>query len=74
MNLHTAWEAREKLNEKMTRLLLQGLQTERTNYERAIVNYPPDRMEKYGKPFLAMLNDKIVTVEQLLKSRFTNNS
>lgn len=70
MNLHKAWEGRDKLNEKMSLLLLQGLKVERTNYLRAIENYPPDRMEKYGKPFLDGLNHKISTVEQLIAEKF----
>ena len=35
--------------------LLQLAQIEIDNYRRAIQNYPPDRMEKYGKPFLERL-------------------
>lgn len=71
MNLHKAWEGREQLNEKMSRLLLQGLQTERINYLRVIENYPPDRMEKYGKPMLDVLENKISTVEQMIARKFT---
>jgi hypothetical protein len=71
MNLHKAWEGRERLNEKMSRLLLQGLQTERINYLRMIENYPPDRMEKYGQPMLDILEAKISTIEQMIAQKFT---
>jgi hypothetical protein len=72
MNLHKAWEGRDKLNEKMSLLLLQGLRQERINYLRVIENYPPERMEKYGKPFLEKLDHKISTITQLIAEKFTN--
>ena len=73
MNLHKAWEGRDKLNEKMSLLLLQGLKAQRVNYCRAIENYPPERMEKYGKPFLDGLDHKISTIERLIEVKFNNS-
>lgn len=70
MNRHKAWEGRDKLNEKMSLLLLQGLREDRNNYLRAIENYPPERMEKYGKPFLDGLDYKISTIEKLIQEKF----
>lgn len=72
MNLHTAWEGRDKLNHKMSLLLLQGLENERVNYLRVIANYPPERMEKYGKPFLDKLDHKITTVKSLIADKFNS--
>lgn len=70
MNLLKAWEQRDKLNEKMSRLLLQGLENDLKAYERAIENYPPERMEKYGKPYLNMLENKVQVVKQMIAEKF----
>jgi len=72
MNLHRAWDGRDQLNEKMSRLLLQGLQVERINYLNAINNYSPEQMEKYGQPMLIQLEGKIATMEQLISTKFGN--
>lgn len=72
MNLHKAWNGRDQLNEKMSRLLLQGLQIERINYLQAIANYSPEQMEKYGQPMLIQLEGKISTMEQLIATKFGN--
>lgn len=70
MNLHKAWEARDQLNEKMSRLLLQGLQTERINYLRAIKNYSPEQMAQYGEPSLKLIESKIETVHRIIDEKF----
>ena len=54
----------------MSTLLLQGLREELVNYLRAVENYPPDRMEKYGTPFIKMLEEKILNVEEMIRRRF----
>lgn len=71
MNLHQAFDRRNELNEKMARLLLQGLIEERDRYLKAIANYPPDRMVKYGQPMLDIHNGKIETVSMLIKEKFS---
>ncbi len=38
-------------------------------YEKAIVNYPPDRMEKYGEPFLQRLNNELQILQNQLDDR-----
>ena len=70
MNLHNAWDQREKLNEKMSALLLQGLKSQLVDYHRVVANYPPERMEKYGTPFIKMLEEKIATVEAMIQRKF----
>jgi len=71
VNLIKAWEQREKLNSKMTDLLLQGLQDQLVDYLRAVENYPPDRMAKYGTPFIEMLEHKIATIQDMIDKRAT---
>lgn len=70
MNLIKAFEQREQLNHKMSCLLLQGLQNQLTEYRKAVSNYPPDRMEKYGTPFILGLEEKIKIVEELIEKKF----
>ena len=38
-------------------------------YELAIANYPPDRMERHGKPFLQKLNNELKILENELDDR-----
>jgi hypothetical protein len=71
MNLHRAWEARDRLNEKMAHLLLRGLENERAAYVRAIAHYPADHMAQYGQPALDKLDQKIATITALMDQKFT---
>lgn len=46
--------------------MLQLVEIEIANYEKHLVNYPPDRLERFGKPFLKILQsrkDAIVGVQ-----------
>lgn len=38
-------------------------------YNVSIANYPADRMEKYGKPFLQKLNNELKILENELEDR-----
>ena len=38
-------------------------------YELAIANYPPDRMERHGKPFLQKLNNELKILQNELDDR-----
>lgn len=40
-----------------------------TNYKRVIQNYPPDRMERCGKPFLNKLEAEVEKIKTLLKTK-----
>ena len=41
-------------------------------YEFAIANYPPDRMERHGKPFLQKLNNDLKILQNELEDRESN--
>jgi len=66
MNIEKAYAKRELLSRKDLEQLYQGLLDELVRYRRAIQNYPPERMEKYGEPFLKRLEGRISEVEALL--------
>jgi DnaJ-domain-containing protein 1 len=38
-------------------------------YEFVIANYPPDRMEKHGNPFLKKLNNELKILQNELEDR-----
>ena len=46
-----------------------ALKDEADRYRYAIRNYPPDRMEKHGRPFLAQIEAKVIEVERLIAER-----
>lgn len=39
------------------------------NYEKAIVNYPPDRYERHAVPYLQMLNNHLTILRNELEDR-----
>lgn len=45
----------ENLTHDKLNHLIQLAQVEIDNYQKAIENYPPERMERYGKPHLRKL-------------------
>jgi hypothetical protein len=51
---------------------IQLKQNEIANYERCIVNYPADRMEKHGKPYLQKLNNELTILQNELNDRDNN--
>jgi hypothetical protein len=71
INLHKAWEGRDRLNEKMSRLLLQHLQADRLKYLALVEDYSPETMAKYGQATLDLLDHKIATMEALIAEKFT---
>lgn len=60
---------RESLSDRDLNRLRAALADEIERYQFDIRNYPPERMEKYGAPFLAKLKEKMVAVEQLIRNR-----
>lgn len=57
----------EKYPDFKLKHLLQLIEIEITNYEKSLVNYPSDRLERFGKPFLKILNerrDAIISIQQ----------
>ena len=49
--------------------MLQLARDEVRRYEEAIKNYPPDRMEKHGKPFLARLKSYVNEIQQAIENQ-----
>lgn len=69
MNLHRALERLGKLTLAQLNHA-RGLRVvEITNYERAIANYPPDRMRKYGAPFMVKLKDGLAKIDAEIAKR-----
>lgn len=69
MDLLKAFDKRESLTDSELERLIQRLRTEVTHHERAIANYPEDRMEKYGTPYLLRLQDRVAEAEKTLARR-----
>jgi hypothetical protein len=73
MNIHTLFHS-GNLAKKLSKLsttqiehLIQLKLNEIENYKRAIKNDPPERMVKYGLPFLERLNGELQTLKDHLK-------
>lgn len=66
-----AYERRDSLSDNELERLLAALKDEAERYRYTIRNYPPDRMERHGKPFLARLEERVETVERLISDRAT---
>lgn len=49
--------------------MLQLAEIRVQNYAEAIKNYPPDRMEMYGKPHMMMLEERANVIRSILTSR-----
>jgi hypothetical protein len=69
MFIENAYLRRESLSDAELERLLAALRDETERYRDAIRNYPPDRMERHGKPFLARLEVRVDEVERLTKER-----
>jgi hypothetical protein len=68
MDVLKAYNRRDKLTRDQLVHLQQLLDVEIVNYKRAIENYPADRMEKYGEPFLGRLQKRADDVAKLLEA------
>lgn len=69
MFIERAYIERETLSDRDLEGLRAGLFDQVQRYEYAIRNYPPDRMEKHGKPFLDGLLNKVANVDAVIASR-----
>lgn len=69
MFIGNAYARRDSLSEAELGRLLAALQDEADRYRYAIRNYPPDRMERHGKPYLARLEERVEVVQRLLGER-----
>lgn len=67
MHKVTAFARREQLNADQLDQLLFALRDDIDRYRLAIRGYSADKMERYGAPYLAMLEKQVEEVEQLLR-------
>jgi hypothetical protein len=73
MFIERAYAERDSLSDHDLERLRSDLVDQVQRYEYSIRNYPPDRMEKYGKPFLASLQQKVADVDATILSRANGN-
>lgn len=69
MNLAKALLRVKSLNVGELRHYMQMAQVEIDNYAVCIENYPPDRLEKYGRPFMAKLVSQRAVFQEELNLR-----
>ncbi|NEX92899.1 hypothetical protein [Caulobacter sp. 17J65-9] len=69
MYIENAYTSRDSLSDRDLQRLLSALRDETERYRFTIRNYPPDRMEKHGAPFLARLEARVQEVERLVRER-----
>ncbi len=69
MFIERSYVERDKLSDHDLERLRAALADEVERYEYAIRNYPPDRMDQYGRPYLAKLREKVDVVDTLILSR-----
>lgn len=69
MFIERAYTERESLSDRDLERLRAALADQVQEYDYAICNYPPDRMEKHGQPFLSRLLEKVAQVDALITRR-----
>lgn len=69
MFIERAYAERESLSDNELERLRAGLADQVQRYEQTIRNYPPDRMERHGRPFLNRLREKVDAVDALIANR-----
>lgn len=69
MFIERAYAERAHLSDRDLERLLAALRDEEQRYRVVIRNYPPDRMEQHGRPFLARLGERIAVVQRLIEER-----
>ena len=69
MFIERAYAEREKLTDRDLERLRAALVDQVERYRDSIQNYPPDRMAKHGTPFLAKLQEQVVTVDEVIRQR-----
>ena len=71
MFVENAYARRDSLSDGELERLLAALKDEVERYRYAIRNYPPDRLEQYGNPFLANLEARVAEVQRVVSERAT---
>jgi hypothetical protein len=74
MFIENAYARRDSLTDTELERLLAALKDKVERYRYAIRNYPPDRMESHGKPFLAGLEERVHEVARLIQTRAERSS
>jgi hypothetical protein len=69
MFVERSYAERESLSDRDLDRLRASLVDQVQRYEDAIRGYPPEKMEKYGKPFLAGLLQKVADVDATIAAR-----
>lgn len=69
MFIERAYEERESLSDRDLERLRSALVDQVDRYKFAIRNYPADRMEGYGAPFLSRLEEKLRVVDEVIVRR-----
>jgi hypothetical protein len=69
MFIERAFLERESLSDRDLSRLQAGLVDAVERYQFAIRNYPADRMERNGRPFLVKLQEKVAVVDELIRLR-----
>ncbi|HZF41956.1 MAG TPA: hypothetical protein VEZ48_00935 [Sphingomonadaceae bacterium] len=69
MFIDKAYARRDRLADAELERLLAALKDEADRYRYAIQNYPPDRMERYGKPYLNRLEERVDETQRLMSER-----
>ncbi len=69
MHTNTAYERRESLTVNQLERLRAQLVVEMDRYREAIQGYSPEKMVRYGGPYLADLEARVAEVNQLLATR-----
>jgi hypothetical protein len=68
MDLYKAFLKVDKLSPAELRHCIQLMQISIDNYHNHIKNYPPGRLERFGKPYLKTLQDRKQRFEDRLKT------
>ena len=68
MHTSTAYERRATLSADELLRLKQALLDEVLKYREAIRGYSPEKMERFGKPHLTTLEERVSELERLLAS------
>lgn len=69
MKLSTMLKRLPSLDEQQLLQAKQAQVSEISNYARAIANYPPARMERYGRPFMAWLEGDLARINAEIAKR-----
>jgi hypothetical protein len=69
VHIQTAFTRRETLSDHELDRLKVALVGEVERYREAIRGYSPEKMAKYGEPFLMKLQGRVDEVERLISSR-----